>query len=79
MNPLDLRRIMFKNRSLQVKVVRDDDNSSIIETPAMDLAELEETLRSLGEDLGKGIMVIGVVFIAADTVRRILDNRTKKD
>lgn len=70
---------MFKNRSLQVKVVRDDDNSSIIETPAMDLAELEETLRSLGEDLGKGIMVVGVVFIAADTVRRILDNRTKKD
>lgn len=67
---------MFKNRSLQVKVVR-DENNQIIETQALDLTEIEEVVHNLGTDLGKGILVIGVSFIAADTVRRVLDNLTK--
>ena len=79
MNPLDTRRNMFKNRSLVMKVVRDEDNTSLVETAPMELTEIEEMIRSLGEDLGKGVLIIGVSFIAADTVRRILDNRTKKD
>lgn len=70
---------MFKNRSLVMKVVRDEDNTSLVETTPMELTEIEEVIRSLGEDLGKGVLIIGVSFIAADTVRRILDNRTKKD
>ena len=69
---------MFKNRSLVMKVVR-DDNSTVVETDPIVLSEIEDTVRSLGEDLGRGILIIGVSFIAADTVRRILDNLTKKD
>lgn len=69
---------MFKNRSLVMKVVRDEDNTSIVETTPMDLSEIEDTIRSLGEDTVKGVLIIGVSFIAADTVRRVLDNRTQK-
>lgn len=71
---------MFKNRSIQMKLVNDnksDDATEAIRPALIDEAAVE-TLRTFMNDFGKKVAIGVVAYVAADTLRRVADNITSK-
>lgn len=70
---------MFKNRSLQVKYVKDPTDTTEQLLPTTDLKELSDDLSNKALQLGtqavKGIALLMVTYIAADTLRQIIVKR----
>ena len=69
---------MFKNRAVQVKMVKTNGDDEIIETPQ----ESNSQIIAVAADATKGIMREGLkivaVYVALDTTRRLILELAKK-
>lgn len=63
---------MFKNRSLQVKVIKDDDPLMKNYKPKTTPAEYVQLARETAKDAVKGAVVLMSTYVAADTARRVV-------
>ena len=69
---------MLKNRSLQVKMVKDADTP--IET-VEDIVGFEEKVAIIGHQIKGILLMVGggvIVYIAADTLRQVAIEQVKK-
>lgn len=76
---------MFKNRHLQVKVVKDDVNETHLYDQESD-ETFEEKVNAIGEAIKTTVkktafVVVGsvIAYVAADTVRQVAVELAKKD
>lgn len=67
---------MFKNRSVQVKLVN-DKNADENEGPKTTPAEYAAIARDLGKDAIKGAVVLVGAYMLADTLRQVTVQNTK--
>lgn len=64
---------MFKNRSVQVKIVKNPENAFTDETiETATLADRVQIVRETVESVGEKVLVAFVVYVAADTLRQVL-------
>lgn len=68
---------MFKNRSVQVKLVNDKDVVDANEAPKTTPAEYAAIARDLGKDAIKGAVVLVGAYMLADTLRQVTVQNTK--
>lgn len=69
---------MFKNRHIQVKVVKDEKNETVNETPTITPEDIERMLHNGLKKVVIGALVVGTVFTALDTASQIAVKKTKE-
>lgn len=69
---------MFKNRHIQVKVVKDAKNETVNETPSITHEDIERMLHNGLKKVVIGTLVVGAVFKALDTASQIAVKKTKE-
>lgn len=69
---------MFKNRHIQVKVVKDAKNETVNETPMFTPEDIERITRNVLLQVAVGVMVVGTVLSALDTASQIAVKKTKE-
>ena len=69
---------MFKNRHIQVKVVKDAKNETVNETPMFTPEDIERITRNALLQVAVGVMVVGTVLSALDTASQIAVKKTKE-
>ena len=70
---------MFKNKTLQMKLISDE--KFVPKNQPAQGASLEEIIfyaRQVGQDVVVGGAILIGVYVGADTIRRVFDNRSKK-
>jgi hypothetical protein len=61
---------MFKNKSIQVKVVKDDKSEPIVE-PRMTPTDISRMARETGKDVVLGAAILIGAYVVADTLRQV--------
>lgn len=69
---------MFKNRTLQMKMVKNDDETEIYE---FDEEEFEKKASIIGRHFKDALLATGglvIAYVFADTIRQVAINKTEK-